>query len=127
MTDKEGRPEESPDIGQAPTEESPERELGDSIGATPEAVEEAEGYTDPETGAEETDPALRESETVQDEVEELLELLADTEIEVVSSQDGVVALSGEVATQEDLDTLVTEILGLDGIVEVDTSEVEVIG
>lgn len=84
-------------------------------------------YVDPETGDEDTDPALKDNETVEDDVEELLELLSDTELEVASSKEGVIALAGEIASQEDLDVLRGEILGLDGVLEVDDTDVEVTG
>ncbi|MGI8650099.1 MAG: PRC-barrel domain-containing protein [Rubrobacter sp.] len=84
-------------------------------------------YVDPETGEAQVDPALKDNETVEDDVEELLEVLSDTELAVASSRDGVIALSGSIESQEDLDALEAEILGLDGVLEVDTTDIEVVG
>jgi hypothetical protein len=81
-----------------------------------------DAYVDPETGEEETDPLIEENETLEDDVEDLL---ADTNLEVRSAEDGIVELSGAAATQEDLDEIVREITGLDGVLEVDTSDVDV--
>jgi hypothetical protein len=53
------------------------------------------------------------------------DLLADTELQVRSAEDGIVELSGAAATQEDLEEIVREITGLDGVVEVDTMDVAV--
>jgi len=81
-----------------------------------------DNYVDPETGEEETDPLIEESETLEDDVEDLL---ADTGLEVRSAEDGIVELSGAAATQEDLEEIVREITGLDGVLEVDTTDVDV--
>jgi hypothetical protein len=79
-------------------------------------------YVKPETGEEELDPFLEENETLEDDVEDLL---ADTDLEVRSVEDGVVELAGIAATHEDLEEIVQEIMGLDGVLEVDTTDVEV--
>jgi sporulation protein YlmC with PRC-barrel domain len=81
-----------------------------------------DAYIDPETGEEETDPLIEENETLKDDVEDLL---ADTDLEVRSAADGIVELGGAAATQEDLDEIVQEIMGLDGVLEVDTTDVDV--
>jgi PRC-barrel domain len=81
-----------------------------------------DAYVDPETGEEETDPLIEENETLADDVEDLL---ADTDLEVRSAEDGIVELGGAVATQEDLDEIVQEIMGLDGVLEVDSADVDV--
>jgi hypothetical protein len=81
-----------------------------------------DAYVDPETGEEETDPLIEENETLEDDVEDLL---ADTNLEVRSAEEGVVELSGAAATQEDLDEAVQEIMGLDGVLEVDVTDVDV--
>jgi sporulation protein YlmC with PRC-barrel domain len=81
-----------------------------------------DAYVDPETGEEETEPLIEENETLEDDVEDLL---ADTDLEVRSVEDGIVELGGAAATQEDLDEIVEEIMGLDGVLEVDTTEVDV--
>ncbi len=81
-----------------------------------------DAYVDPESGEVETDPLIEENEGLDDDVEDLL---ADTDLEVRSAEDGVVELTGAVATQEDLDETVQEIMGLDGVLEVDTTDVDV--
>lgn len=79
-------------------------------------------YINPETGEEESDPRLEENEDLEDDVEDLL---AETELGVRSVKDGVVELTGRASAKEDLDALVDEILGLDGVLEVDTTDVDV--
>jgi hypothetical protein len=81
-----------------------------------------DAYVDPETGEEEKDPLIEENETLADDVEDLLD---DTDVEVRSAEDGIVELSGVAATQEDLEEIVREIMGLDGVLEVDSTEVDV--
>ena len=81
-----------------------------------------DAYINPETGDEETDPALVDSETLQDDVEDLVN---GTELGVRAVKDGVVELTGRAATQEDLDESLSEIMGLDGVLEVDTTDVTV--
>jgi hypothetical protein len=79
-------------------------------------------YVDAETGEEALDPLLEENEGLEDDVEDLL---ADTDLEVRSAEDGVVELAGTVATLVDLEEIVQEIMGLDGVLEVDTTDVDV--
>ncbi|MDP8972369.1 MAG: hypothetical protein M3N45_04150 [Actinomycetota bacterium] len=79
-------------------------------------------YIDPDTGEEELDPALKDNETLEDDVKDLIN---GTELEVRAVKDGVVELSGKAGTQEDLDESVREILGLDGVLGVDTTDVDV--
>ena len=79
-------------------------------------------YIDPDTGEEETDPALEDNVTLQDDVEDLVN---GTELEVRAVKDGVAELTGRAATQDDLDESVAEIMGLDGILDVDTTDVDV--
>jgi hypothetical protein len=79
-------------------------------------------YLNPETGEEETDPLLEENDGLADDI---ADLLADTELEVRSVKDGVVELTGAAATREDLDEVIQEIVGLDGVLEVDTTDVDV--
>ena len=81
-----------------------------------------DAYVDPETGEEETDPLIEENETLEDDVKDLL---ANTDLEVRSAEDGIVELSGGAATQEDLEEIVREIADLDGVLEVDTTDVDV--
>lgn len=79
-------------------------------------------YIDPETGEERTDPLLQENETLADDVRDLI---ADTGLEVRAAKDGVVELSGSVGTQEDLEEVIQEIMGLDDVLEVDATDVDV--
>jgi hypothetical protein len=79
-------------------------------------------YIDPDTGEERSDPFLEDSETLEDDVEDLIN---DTDLEVRSVKDGVVALTGSAATREDLEEMVREIMGLDGVLDVDTADVDV--
>jgi sporulation protein YlmC with PRC-barrel domain len=79
-------------------------------------------YIDPDTGEEELDPSVEDNETLEDDVEDLI---SDTEVEVRAAKDGVVELTGAAATSEDLEEMVGEIMGLDGVLEVDTTDVDV--
>jgi hypothetical protein len=79
-------------------------------------------YIDPDTGDEELDPLLRESETLKDDVDDLI---VDTALKTRRAQDGTVELTGSAATQEDLDAVVQEIMGLDEVRDVDTTDVDV--
>ena len=81
-----------------------------------------DAYVDPETGETKTDPLIEENETLEDDVEDLL---ADTGLGVRSTEDGIVELTGTAATQEDLDETVQEVMGLDGVLEVDTTDVDI--
>ncbi len=69
----------------------------------------------------ETDPLTEENETLADDVEDLL---ADTDLEVRSAEDGIVELSGAAVAQADLEEIVRELMGLDGVLEVDTTDVD---
>lgn len=80
-----------------------------------------DAYVDPDTGEEELDPLLKENEGLEDDV---ADLLADTDLRVRSAREGVVELSGSASGQEDLDASVREIMGLDGVLEVDTTDVD---
>ena len=79
-------------------------------------------YIDPDTGEEELDPAMEDNETLEDDVKDLIN---GTELEVRAVREGVVELSGRAATQEDLDESVREILGLDDVLDVDATDVDV--
>jgi sporulation protein YlmC with PRC-barrel domain len=81
-----------------------------------------DAYVDPETGEEELDPSLKDNEILEDDV---ADLLADTDLQVRSAEYGVVELTGAAATREDLDEVVGEIMGLDGVLDVDTTDVDV--
>lgn len=79
-------------------------------------------YIDPDTGEEELDSAMEDNETLEGDVKDLIN---GTELEVRAVREGVVELSGRAATQQDLDESVREILGLDGVLDVDTTDVDV--
>jgi hypothetical protein len=81
-----------------------------------------DAYVDPETGEVETDPLIEENVTLEDDVEDLL---AGTGLGGRSTEDGIVELTGTAATQEDLDETVQELMGLDGVLEVDTTDVDI--
>ena len=81
-------------------------------------------YIDPDSGEEEIDPRLEDNDSLEDDVEDLI---ADTDLEVRSAVDGVVELAGSVATQEDLEQVIAEIMGLDEAREVDATDVDVLG
>jgi hypothetical protein len=78
-------------------------------------------YVDPDTGEEELDPSLQENEGLEEDVADLLD---GTNLEIRSVKDGVVELTGAMATQEDLEDVVREIMGLDEVIEVDTTDVD---
>jgi len=78
-------------------------------------------YVDPDTGEEVVDPLLQENEGIEDDVADLLD---GTDLKVRSVRDGVVELTGAVATEEDLEEVVREIMGLDEVLEVDTTDVD---
>ena len=116
-----------PDEAQAP--EDLDREADEAGGWQDEATNTVDSgyprndvYIDPDTGEEELDPAMEDNETLEDDVEDLVNV---TELDVRAVKDGVVELSGRAATQEDLDESVREILGLDGVLDVDTTDVDV--
>ena len=79
-------------------------------------------YIDPDTGDEEVDPLLKENETLKDDVDDLI---VDTALKTRRAQDGVVELTGSAATQEDLDAVAHEIMGLEEVRDVDTTDVDV--
>ena len=79
-------------------------------------------YIDPDTGDEEIDPLLEENDDVKDDVEDLLD---STSLKVRSVREGVVELTGTAATQDDLEEAVREIMGLEEVLEVDITDVDV--
>ncbi len=81
-----------------------------------------DAYVDPDTGEEAVDPAMKDNETLADDVDDLLD---GTGFEARAVKDGVVELTGSVASREDLEASVEEIMGLDGVREVDTIGVDV--
>lgn len=81
-----------------------------------------DAYIDPDTGEEEVDPLLKENETLKDDVDDLV---ADTGLEVRAAKDGVVELLGRAASEDDLRESVEEIMGLEEVRDVDTTDVDV--
>ena len=81
-----------------------------------------DAYIDPDTGEAEVDPALNEGEELEDDVAKLLD---GTGLGVRAVKDGVVELTGAVSAQQDLEEIVEELMGLDGVREVDTTDVDV--
>ena len=81
-----------------------------------------DAYINPDTGDEEVDPLLKENETLKDDVDDLT---VDTGLRARRAQDGIVELTGSVTTREDLDGIVQEIMGLEEVREVDTTDVDV--
>jgi hypothetical protein len=117
------------DPAEAISTEEAEREAAEAGGWEDEGSDTAESgyprndaYLDPETGEEELDPSMQDNETLEDDVEDLI---VDTDLEVRSVRDGVVQLTGAAATREDLNAVVEEITGLDGVLDVDTTDVDV--
>ena len=79
-------------------------------------------YIDPDTGEEGVNPLLKENESLQDDVDDLI---VETALQARRTQDGVVELTGSAATREDLEGVVQEIMGLEEVRDVDTTEVDV--
>lgn len=81
-------------------------------------------YVAPDTGEEGTDPLLKDNQSLEDDVADLLD---GTGLTVRSARDGVVELTGASSTQEDLESVIEELMGLDDVLEVDTVDVDVSG
>lgn len=81
-----------------------------------------DAYIDPDTGEEEVDPLLKENETLKDDVDDLV---VDTGLKVRAAKDGVVELTGRAASEDDLRESVEEIMGLEEVRDVDTTDVDV--
>ncbi|CAA9434220.1 MAG: hypothetical protein AVDCRST_MAG37-846 [uncultured Rubrobacteraceae bacterium] len=118
---------QDPDEAQSP--EELERQASEASGYEDEGTNTADSgyprndvYIDPDTGEEELDPAMKDNETLADDVENLIN---GTELEVRAAKDGVVELTGRAAAQEDLEGRIEEIMGLDGVLEVDVTDVDV--
>jgi hypothetical protein len=80
-----------------------------------------DAYVDPDSGQErERYPA--EGEDLRSDVEQLLD---GTELGVREVREGVVELEGFVGSQEDLEEVVVEIMEIDEVREVDTTEVDI--
>jgi hypothetical protein len=81
-----------------------------------------DAYIDPDTGKVEVDPLMSNIEDVKHDVADLLD---GTNLEVRSVREGVVELTGAADTQDDLDEVVLEVMGLEEVLEVDTTDVDV--
>jgi sporulation protein YlmC with PRC-barrel domain len=79
-------------------------------------------YVNPDTGEVEEDPLLSNVESIQHDVAELLD---GTGLVVGNLREGVVELTGAASTQEDLNEIVREVMGLDEVLEVDITDVDV--
>jgi hypothetical protein len=79
-------------------------------------------YVDPDTGEERVDPALKDNDSVEDDVADLLD---GTNVGVLSFKEGVVELTGTAATREDLEEIKNEVMGLDEVLEIDTTDVDI--
>jgi sporulation protein YlmC with PRC-barrel domain len=79
-------------------------------------------YIDPDTGDTDEDPLLSNIESVKHDVADLLD---GTNLKVSNVREGVVELTGSASTQEDLDEVVREVMGLDEVLEVATTDVDV--
>ncbi len=118
---------QDPDEAQSP--EELERQASEASGYEDEGTNTADSgyprndaYINPDTGEEELDPAMKDNETLADDVENLIN---GTELEVRAAKDGVVELTGRATSQEDLEGRIEEIMGLGGVLEVDTTDVDV--
>ena len=81
-----------------------------------------DAYIDPDTGRDVVDPQLQENDSLADDVRDLLN---GTGLDVRSEKEGVVGLTGSVRSEEDLAGNVEEVMGLDGVLDVDTTDVNV--
>jgi len=81
-----------------------------------------DAYVDPDTGEVEADPLLSNIEGVQHDVADLLD---GTNLGVRTVREGVVELTGAAATHEDLEEVVRDVMGLEDVLEVDTTDVDV--
>lgn len=83
-----------------------------------------DSYVDPATGEEATDSLLKDNEGLEDDIADLLD---GTNLRVRAEKEGVVELTGSSPTQEDLEGNIEELMGLDGVLEVDTTDVDIAG
>lgn len=79
-------------------------------------------YIDPDTGEEVVDPQLEDNYSLEDDVRDLIN---GTGLDVRSVREGVVELTGSAASREDLDGNVGEVMGLDDVLDVDTTDVDI--
>jgi hypothetical protein len=117
------------DPDEAQSSEELERQASEASGYEDEGTNTADSgyprndvYIDPDTGEEEPDPAMKDNETLEDDVKSIIN---GTDLEVRAAKDGVVELTGRAAAQEDLEGRIEEIMGLDGVLEVDTMDVDI--
>ena len=82
-----------------------------------------DAYVNPDTGKVEVDPLLSDIGSVKHDVAELLD---GTNLEVRNVREGIVELTGAAPSREDLDEVAREVMGLDEVLEVDTTDVDVI-
>jgi sporulation protein YlmC with PRC-barrel domain len=80
-----------------------------------------DAYVDPDTGQErERYPA--EGEDLRSDVEQLLD---GTDLSIREVREGVILLEGTIASQEDLEEVLADIAEVDGVQDVDTTDVNV--
>ena len=80
-----------------------------------------DAYIDPDSGQErERYPAV--GEDLRGDVEQLLD---GTDLRVLEVREGVVVLEGSIANREDLEELLANIAEVDGVLDVDTTDVNV--
>lgn len=77
-----------------------------------------DAYIDPDTGQERE--RYPEGETLRSDVEQILD---GTDLRVREAREGVVALEGNIARQEDLQEILADIDDIDGVRDVDTTDV----
>lgn len=79
-------------------------------------------YIDPDTGDEIQEPLLKENVTLADDI---ADLISGTGVEVEGEVEGVVRLSGSAASQEDLESILSEIMAQTGVLGVDAGDVDI--
>lgn len=122
---------EPTDPDEALSAEEARREAGEAGGwededsNTPESgYPRNDAYIDPDSGEVSVDPALEDSEDLAGDVRDLVD---GTGLEVRSARDGVVELSGTAPSAAELEETVAQVMELEGVLEVDTTDVEVEG
>ncbi len=112
---------ESPEEAQAP-EDLVREDWEDETYTSDSGYPRNDAYVDPDTGEEITDPLMTDNESLEDDVADLLD---GTDLRVCSEKEGIVELTGSMSTQEDLKAAIEEVMGLDDVLEVDTTDVDV--
>ncbi len=117
------------DPSEMPPPEDLDREAGEAGGWEDEGSTTADSgyprndvYIDPDTGDEVQDPLMKDNESLEDEV---ADLLADTGVGVRQAIEGVVELYGSVETAEDLEEIKAELMAHPGVREIDSDFVDV--